>query len=187
MPEAPNHILTLQHLAQQVNNHHHAQEGTGAITTSKTITLFWGQRKFSKTVVLDPCLNIGITTTSCGIKAYCSFHATIGQEMQEINIFKTHVIAADTNDLDNENTTKDDNLSIQPLDLVQMPEQHPTSMTSPQTDPGEHKDTPTSIQEPFHPLSHEIPDNPELSTMDPRDKLLCWHHHLGHLLFKRIL
>ena len=42
-------ILSPQHLAQQANDHYPTAEGTGALTTSKNITLFWAQRRFTKT------------------------------------------------------------------------------------------------------------------------------------------
>ena len=54
IPEAPTRILSPQHLAQQADDHYPQEEGTGALTTSKTITLFWAQRRYAKTVPLDP-------------------------------------------------------------------------------------------------------------------------------------
>ena len=46
IPDAPTCILSPQHLAQQVDDHYPREEGTGALTTSKNITLFWAQRHF---------------------------------------------------------------------------------------------------------------------------------------------
>ena len=53
IPDAATRILSPQHLAQQANDHYPMAEGTGALTTSKNITLFWAQRRFTKTVPLD--------------------------------------------------------------------------------------------------------------------------------------
>ena len=64
IPEAATQILSLQHLAQQADDHYPKAEGTGALTTTKHIMLFWSQRRFTKTVRLDPTTNIGLTTTA---------------------------------------------------------------------------------------------------------------------------
>ena len=61
---APTRILSPQHLAQQMQDHKPYAEGTGCTTTSSTIVLFWNQRKFTKTVKLDPKLNIAMTNTA---------------------------------------------------------------------------------------------------------------------------
>ena len=53
IPETTTRILSPQHLAQQANDHYPKVEGTGALLTSKNITLFWAQRRFTKTVPLD--------------------------------------------------------------------------------------------------------------------------------------
>ena len=43
IPDATTRILSPQHLAQQADDHYQREEGTGALTTSKNITLFWAQ------------------------------------------------------------------------------------------------------------------------------------------------
>ena len=43
IPEACTRILSPQHLAQQAEDHYPKEEGTGALTTSKNIVLFWSQ------------------------------------------------------------------------------------------------------------------------------------------------
>ena len=40
IPDAATRILSPQHLAQQADDHYPKEEGTGALTTSKNITLF---------------------------------------------------------------------------------------------------------------------------------------------------
>ena len=51
-----------------MQDHKPHAEGTGCMTPSMTIVLFWDQRKFTKTVKLDPKLNIAMTNTAPGIK-----------------------------------------------------------------------------------------------------------------------
>ena len=107
IPDAANRILSPQHLAQQANDHYPKAEGTGSLTTSKSITLFWSQRQFVKTVPLDPRTNVGLTTTAAGTRDFRAFCATNDtQETEETNIFTTHVIP------------DDDDESFQPSDPV---------------------------------------------------------------------
>ena len=113
IPDATTRILSPQHLAQQVNDHYPMEEGTGALTTSKHITLFWAQRRFMKTVPLDPKMNMGLTTTASGAWSFHAFCTTINvPETVHTNIFTTHVIP-----------DEDDNESFQPKDPVEPPTQ----------------------------------------------------------------
>ena len=110
IPDASTRILSPQHLAQQANDHYPKEGCTGSLTTSKNITLFWSQRRFMKTVPLDPQTNVGLTTTAAGTRTYRAFCTTINtQETQETNIFTTHMIP------------DDDEESFQPIDPVAPP------------------------------------------------------------------
>ena len=109
IPEATMRILSPQHLAQQANDHYPMAEGTGALTTSKNITLFWAQRCFTKTVPLDSKMNVGLTTTASGARSFCAFCATVTTpETKQTNIFTTHVIP-----------DEEDDESFQPKDPVE--------------------------------------------------------------------
>ena len=70
---APTMILSPQHFVQQMQDHKPHVEGTGCTTMSTTIVLFWNQRKFTKTVKLNPRLHIAMTNTAPGIKQYKSY------------------------------------------------------------------------------------------------------------------
>ena len=84
-------------------------EGTGALTTSKNVTLFWAQRRFTKTVPLDSRTNVGLTTTASGDQSFHAFCATATTpETKEMNIFTTHVIP-----------DEEDDESFQPKDPVE--------------------------------------------------------------------
>ena len=88
IPETTTRILSPQHLAQQANDHYPTGEGTGSLTTSKNITLFWAQRRFTKIVPLDSRTNVGLTTTASGARSFRAFCATVnGPETKELNIF----------------------------------------------------------------------------------------------------
>ena len=70
-------ILSPPHLAQQASDHFPKEEGTRALTTSKNIMFFRSQRRFTKTVPLDPTTNVGLTTTAFGAHSFRAFCATI--------------------------------------------------------------------------------------------------------------
>ena len=99
IPEASTRILLPQHLAQQADDHYPSEEGTGALTTSKSITCFWPQRHFSKTVPLDPKTNVGLTTTASGTRSFRAFCTTVTvPETRQTNIFMTHIIPDEEDD-----------------------------------------------------------------------------------------
>ena len=61
VPTASTRILSPPHLALQAQDYYPKAEGMGSTTLTKNIMLFWNQRKHTRTVPLDPKLNVGIT------------------------------------------------------------------------------------------------------------------------------
>ena len=178
IPDAATRILSLQHLAQQADDHSPREEGKGALTTSKNITLFCSQQRFAKTVPLDPWTNVGLTMTASGARSYRAFCATIdAEETKQTNIFTTHVIPDD-----------EDDDSFQPRDLVEPPAPEEDDQVSwPEqshevNDPG-----PMTTLMDLGPISHVIPEDPEPTSLDPHEELLRWHYRLGRLPFDRIM
>ena len=168
IPDAATRILSPQHLAQQANDHYPMAEGTGALTTSKNITLFWAQRRFTKTVPLDSKTNVGLT------RSFCAFCTTVtAPKTKQMNIFTTRVIP-----------DEEDDESFQPKEPIE-------SATQDETDPVKTTDEvmtevpQTSIVD-MGPVTHVIPDDQELTSLDPHDELLRWHYCLGHLPFDHI-
>ena len=174
IPNAATHILSPQHLAQQANDHYPKEEGTGSLTTSKNITLFWSQRRLMKTDPLDPRAYVGLTTTAAGTRSYRAFCAFINEEEnKESNIFTTHVIP------DNE-----DDESFQPQDPVARPaEEESDPVASPEQSAEAPGTGPMTTQVDLGPITHVIPEDPEPTSLDPHDELLWWHYRLGHLPF----
>ena len=180
IPEASTRILSPQHLAQQADDHYPSEEGTGALRTSKNITLFWSQRCFTKTVPLDPRTNVGLTTTASGTRSFCAYCATVNvPETVQPNIFSTHIIP-----------DEDDDESFQPKDPIESPSpdeynQNKSSLQSgsaPQDQVSTATGPQTTLME-LAPVTHVIPDNQETTSLDPHDELLRWHYRLGHLPF----
>ena len=165
IPDAATRILSPQHLTQQADDHYPKEEGTGASMTSKNITLFWSQRRFTKTVPLDLRTNVGLTTTASGARSYRAFCATVTiSETVQPNIFTMHIIP-----------DKEDDDSFQPRDPVK-----PLS-------PGENnREKVLPIEDDFMgpkttlidlgPITHVIPEDQELMSLDPHDELLQWHY-----------
>ena len=177
IPEAATRILSPQHLAQQAGDHYPKEEGTGAITTSKNITLFWSQRRFTKTVPLDPTTNVGLTTTASGARSFRAFCVTLDRhETKQTNIYTTHIIPND-----------EDDESFQPKDPVEPPqatEENTDELLKHKDDPAITRPQATVID--LGPITHVIPEDLEPKTLDPQDELLRWHYRLGHLPFDRV-
>ena len=175
MTGMPNQILLPQHFAQAANNHHPKPEGTGSITNSKNITLFWGQRRYTKTIPLDKNLNIGLTRTAPGSEAFMAYMATMPNDRVDgIQAFMSHVIP--------EIADSDDDASMQLKDPVQVPDVDKE---------GSPMDIRTTIQEDEGATTkfgmqdlaelHVIPNDEQLTTLSAQDELIRWHHRRGHL------
>ena len=164
-------------LGCSADNHYPREEGTGALTTSKTITLFWAQRRYAKTVPLDSKTNVGLTTTAAGAQSFRAFCANIKvPETVQPNIFTTHVIP------------DDDDESFQPKDPIALPNSDTEEVVDA---PGKIEETMTQGQPQttvvdLGPITHMIPEDDEPNSLDPHDELLRWHYRLGHLSFDRI-
>ena len=177
IPDAATRILSPQHLAQQANDHYPKEEGTGSLTTSKAITLFWSQRRFTKTVPLDPRTNVGLTTTATGTRSFRAFCASLNvEETKETNIFTTHVIP-----------DEEDDESFQPRDPVAPPE---AEADEPVASPEQSHETtgpgPSTTLVDLGPISHVIPEDEEPTSLNLHDELLRWHYSMGHLPFDQI-
>ena len=177
IPEASTRILSPQHLTQQADDHYPSEEGTGALTTSKSITLFWSQRRFSKTVPLDPKTNVGLTTTASGARSFCAFCATVTvPETRQTNIFTTHIIP-----------DEEDDKSFQPKDPIEpnAQEEGDQEKAHPEANNVMTSEPKTTLVD-LGLVTHVIPEDQEPTTLDPHDELLRWHYRLGHLPFDRI-
>ena len=177
IPDVATRILSPQHLAQQADDHYPKEEGTGALTASKTITLFWSQRRFAKTMPLDPSTNVGLTMTTSGARSFHAFCATVAvPETMQPNIFTMHIIP-----------DEDDDNSFQPNDPVELlpPEENHQQKLLPNTDDSMAAVPQTTLIN-LGPITHMIPEDQEPMPLNPHNELLRWHYRLGHLPFDRI-
>ena len=180
MAGMPNRILSPQHFAQAVNDHHPQPGGMGSITNSKNITLFWGQKRHTKTILLDKNLNIGLTWMAPGSEAFTTYLATMpNNRVDGIQAFVSPVIA--------ESADSDDDASLQPKHPVHVPDVDKE---------GSPMDIRTTIQEDEGATTkfcvqdlaelHVILNDEQLTTLSAQDNLIQWHHCLGHLPYDRI-
>ena len=161
VPEVTTKIMSQQHLVQQMHGNSPNSEGMGSIMTSKSVTLFWNQQKYYKTVPLDPKLNGGMTITAPGTKSHKCFRSKIVKpDTNQVNIFKAHVIPPEEDE---------DDKSLQPKDLVQQP----TETQDPKVPQEALSQTKPFVMTDL--MSHVIPEDKEPTSMDPQDKL--WHYH----------
>ena len=171
IPNATTRILSPQNLAQQANDHYLMAEGTTALMTSKIITLFWAQRRFTKTVPLDSKTNVVLTMTASGARSFRAFCATITTtKTKQMNIFTTHIIP-----------DEEDDISFQPKDPIEPATLDETDQVK-TMDEVMTKVPKTTIVD-MGPVTLVIPDDWEPTSLDPHDELLRWHYHLGQLPF----
>ena len=100
VPDAPHRLLCPQQWAQQANDHVPTPEGTGCMTTSRHVILFWDQRRHRKTIPLDTKLNIGFLHSAPGCKQFAAFVASHEMDHnlesnRNLSIFETHIIPDD--------------------------------------------------------------------------------------------
>ena len=95
-------------------------------------------------------------------------------ETKEVIIFETHVIPPEA---------EDDNVSLQPEDLVQKP----VAEDKTEAPPAEMLQTPQTQEfEVPESLVNVIHDDKEPKSLEPQDELLWWYYRLGHLPFTRM-
>ena len=202
VPSMPCCLLSPQHWAQVANDHRPHPEGTGCITTSKEVQLFWNQRKNTKTVPLDPNSNVATMTTAAGFDHFSAFSTGFNRMNpdgeQNVECFQAHVIPAEESEEERStSSTNDEDLSFQDPDpvIADKPEENPkqstvmphTPVSPDEIQESEEHGTPDTTNIEFDDtLPSIIPDDPEPQTMSPKDELLRWHYRLGHISFNRL-
>ena len=166
-------ILCPQHLAQTAKDNYPLPLGTREVTGDEYIQLFWNQRKYVKTIKLDPRRNIGMTHTAPGIHVFKDFMAQQAVQTPCPCCFDTHIIPDD-----------DDEVSLQPPDPIQpntkeiQPQILLKQIGPPATTPEQGSNTiTTTTQVDFTPVQQQdkpnlIEQEEEPTKLTPSDELL---------------
>ena len=178
---APSRILYPQHLAQITKDNYPLLLGTREVTGDEYIQLFWSQRKYVKTIKLDPRQNIRMTHTAPGIHKFQDFIVQQAVQTPCPCCFDTHIIP------------DDDDVSLQPPDPIhthiqEAPPPFPLQQQEqPSTMPEQGSPTlPMTTQVDFTPLQQIKPNlieqEDEPTKLNPSDELLQWHYkqETGH-------
>ena len=159
-------------MAQIAKDNYPLLLGTGEVTGDEYIQLFWNQRKYVKTIKLDPRRNIGMTHTAPGIHKFQDFIAQQAIQTPCPCFFDTHIIPDD-----------DDDVLLQPPDPIQTHIQETPPLfplqqqEQPSTMPEQGSTTvATTTQVDFTPLQQIKPNlieqEDEPTKLNPSDELL---------------
>ncbi|KAL7561622.1 hypothetical protein ACA910_001490 [Epithemia clementina (nom. ined.)] len=185
VPKAPTRLLAPQHWAQTTRDHAPIQEGTGCLTTSKEIILFWKQRQHRKTIPLSATTNVGVTTTAPGIKKYHAYCAQVEGQTPPVPVCFSTIVSDEEDDFDGDVEMDDQSFTNDPVEPPPL-HPHPAPNDTLQT---EEINTASPRQVMFQQeatAAHVIPPEEEPTTMSSKDQLLRWHYRLGHLPFSRL-
>ena len=73
VPSSPMYLLSPQHWNQVMQDHVPDEEGTWCATYSRSVALYWNQRKFKRTIPINNRTNIPVSMSSAGAtNARCS-------------------------------------------------------------------------------------------------------------------
>lgn len=70
-------MLSPQHWTQRAKDYHPNPEGTGSLTTSKHVALFWKQNQFKRTIPLNTRNNVATITTSADNTCFTTYLSTL--------------------------------------------------------------------------------------------------------------
>lgn len=165
-------LLSPQHLARELQDHHPTSEGVGCITLSTTMELFWDQRQFKRTIPLHRNTgHVGFIRSASGFRnsnAYCGLLALDG--VQDPVCLPVHVIPPDDDDASSSAPARenildpqdDEGMDTVPFDFSPTSTQHPT-------------ETPPALIE-----------DEDLRLEDNMLELLRQHYKTGHLPFSKL-
>jgi hypothetical protein len=86
VPDAPSRLLSPQHWAQQAKDHYPKPRGTWCVTYDNEITLQWNQRKYTRTIPLDPNeTNTGTIYTAPGLTVIMHFAQRFNMTVMNTN------------------------------------------------------------------------------------------------------
>jgi hypothetical protein len=168
-------LLAPQHWAQVAKDNYPSVNGTCCLTTDKSVILYWSQRRYTRTVPLDPKSNIGIMRSAPGFQRFSAFCSEVSDYDDEVAL-NSHLI------LDDEDENPDNGYHDQGHAPV------PTTTSKEEVHLIPNDEEPKLQREDSIVLDgiESLPEVEEPSNISDQGLLMRWHVRLGHLSFKRL-
>jgi len=190
VPDASSRLLSPQHWSQTAKDNKPKPRGTWCATYDDEIELWWQQRKFKRTLKLDPDdTNVGMMYTAPGFGKFNAFCSEIDEtddddaDISDLVAFDSTMVTDDEqseDELDEEDASPSDYVpdsqdEVSLNDDLPVPRDGPLTTDFDLDGPKEAQDTPDVVQ-----------DEEDKIPQDVRAEFLRWHHRLGHLSPKKI-
>ena len=170
--KAKKRILSPQHWSQTANDHYPNKYGTWCATLDDQIILLWDQRKYSRSIPLEPNkTNVGIMRSASGTTKYCKSCVRIEDELGQ-KLLAMPTIFESTDEL----TTLPQVTDSESEGDHEIPHriQNPQETITP-----ENASTPITLDMLFQ--EQDEPDLPQQSFDAKEQEYQHWHTKLGHL------
>jgi hypothetical protein len=180
-PTAPSRLLSPQHWSQTANDHKPHNHGTWCATYDDSVELYWDQRRYHRTIPLDPATNVASFRSAPGFTRFNAYCASI--------VAQVAVVSDDEEGNDRIMSSQRSKSTPKPtVSELPVTVKKPTSSD---TKPQPPKSTYIKPKPPIITTNDffDIPaviEEEEIHIPDPEAALLRWHHRLGHLSFKRL-
>ena len=198
-PEGKYKLLCPQHWAQTANDNAPVPHGTWCATYADRIVLYWGQRRYARTLRLIPSTNVGVLTTKPGIRKYAKSCQLIERTYPTVALTTritpgsptfvrtiTPEPIADGQPSEEPSTAPirtDKRSSSEPTK-----EPHVVPTETPSADPDErlNQDAPITVTFDGDVQEEEDVTQPHPELTKDEEELMYWHLRLGHLAFSRV-
>ena len=94
-PEAPFHMLSPQHWSQIDKDDLPQPKGTWCATYDNSVVLEWQQRKYSRTVLLDPGTNVATFRSALGYNRFKAFVYELNNSHEELIACDSRLVSDD--------------------------------------------------------------------------------------------
>ena len=170
VPNLPHALLSPQHWSQQANDHFPMPHGTIMEQYSHECKLYWGQKKFVKTIPLDPKYNTPRFYSASGSAKFRLFNNTFETKFQD-QVAGEHLTFANiiSDSEGEEDDSHDDEASLIPL-----------------LSEGSTANVAKGKSTIAHVIPQELPEHDDIAIAhvdNPQAELLRWHYRLNHLSF----
>ena len=177
VPSAPSRLLSPQHWAQVAKDRKPKPRGTWCATYDDEIVLYWNQRKYKRTIKLDPSGdNVATMHTAPGYSHFMAFCAECGAEDSDDNdplAYDVHIIPPDDEEEEASEPMADDTDEEEGINAITANEILREAGLLTDFDLNGPKD--------LQPQPAVVEDDDEDQRLTPTAEFLRWHHRLGHI------